>query len=153
MSSDNISDKVIEANFTDINLSTRISKDILIDKSTQKNTAHAYNQLKNNLNTYLEEVKKIQQEEERDENDVINATLKKLRGIYISQYNIWSKLDKLEKNNKNFEPYYKDINNDTIDDVDDIINNVTKQMISTITEIYDSKGIKVLYFTDVNIRV
>lgn len=152
MSSNNISDKVLAANFTDIDFSTRIAKDILIDKSIQKNTAHAYNQLKNNLNTYLEEVKKIQQEEERDENDVINATLKKLEGIYINQYNIWSKLDKLEKNNKNFETYYKDINIDTIDDVDDIINNVTKQIISTITEIYDSKGIKVLYFTNVNIE-
>lgn len=152
MSLDKINDKVITANFTDINFSTRIAKDILIDESAQNNIGHAYNQLKNNLNAYLEEVKKIQQDEERSENAVISATLKRFTDIYKNQYTAWSELGELKKSIDVFERNNAFINNDTIGNVNNTINSVSKQMMSTITKIYNSEDVKVLYFTDVNIE-
>jgi hypothetical protein len=103
MSLDKINDKVITANFTDINFSTRIAKDILIDESAQNNIGHAYNQLKNDLNAYLEEVRKRQQNEVRSENAVISATLKRFTDIYKNQYTAWSELGELKKSIDTFE--------------------------------------------------
>lgn len=149
MSSKTKSDEVLVANFTDTTLADQINKNIVGDGS-MNNLAGAYDEIKNNIDKYLEKVRKQQLNEERTEDQAYTSILKSYEDIYKDQEKLWNEQIKFLNSIIELVKCPRKLDSQLIIDYKNYNDRGVNNIINTLKKIYTNEDIKQLYFTEIN---